>query len=127
MKKVLILFCLIIMASIMGCSSTDKVEKVTVYKMLSFSKIKPNSQITFTETKIVNEFVEAIDTASKELGSADMSDPHYKIELGEETFFLWLFINKQENTKGTLMNTNDTHTTYSLSERSAENIQDLLK
>lgn len=45
----------------------------------------------------------------------------FKIEIGEETYFLWI-----DEKSGTIMNTEDTHTIYSLSNNSIKQVNELL-
>ncbi|WP_167578568.1 hypothetical protein [Jeotgalibacillus proteolyticus] len=50
-----------------------------------------------------------------------MIDPEYHVEFGQESYYLW--ISKEH---GTIMNQDDSHTTYSLSHDSAEKIYELV-
>jgi len=50
-----------------------------------------------------------------------MADPEYKVELGDESYFLWV-----SEEYGTIMNLNDTNTIYTLSKSSAKTIKELL-
>lgn len=89
--------------------------------MESFSDIKRDSLISFTDSKVVNNFVKAFNDANKMPGIVDMADPKYKVELGEESYFLWIY-----EESGTIMNLKDTHTVYTLSKSSAKMINELL-
>lgn len=104
-----------------GCSSIN-IEKVEVYETESYSVIKKNSLISFTDSKVVSNFVKAFKTAKKQPGIVDMAAPEYKVEFGEETYFLWI-----SEEQGTIMNSNDTHTIFTLSKSSAKIINELLK
>ncbi|MDW0118639.1 hypothetical protein QTL97_17070 [Sporosarcina thermotolerans] len=103
-----------------GCSSKNN-QKVVVYEMESFSDIKKDSLTSFTDPEVVNDFVKAFNNAVKMIGIVNMADPEYKVEIGEESYFLW--INEE---RGTIMNLNDTHTIYTLSKSSAKKINELL-
>jgi hypothetical protein len=120
MKRFFLLLIVFNVLLIGGCSSGN-IEKVDVYQMESFSDIKKNSLTTFSDSKVVGNFVKAFKNAKKEPGIADMADPEYKIEFGKESYFLWT---SEEH--GTIMNLNDTNTIYSLSKSSAKSINDLL-
>ena len=50
-----------------------------------------------------------------------MSDPENRVEIGSETYFLWI---SEEN--GTIMNVNNNNTIYSLPKSSARTINGLL-
>ena len=102
-----------------GCSSKS-IQKVDVYEMESFSDIKKGSLTSFTNSKVVNNFVKAFNNAEKKPGKVDMADPEYKVEIGSETYFLWI---SEEN--GTIMNLKDTHTIYTLSKNSTKTMNEL--
>ncbi|WP_262176656.1 hypothetical protein [Saccharococcus sp. Marseille-Q5394] len=103
-----------------GCSSKNN-QKVDVYEMDSFSDIKKDSLTSFTDSEIVNDFVKAFNNAVKMPGIVNMAEPEYKVEFGEESYFLWI-----NEDSGTIMNLNDTHTIYTLSKSSAKTINELL-
>jgi hypothetical protein len=107
---------------IVGCSiSSDKIEKINIYKMKSFSVMEEDSLLTFSESKIINDFMTAFKSAKKVPGIVDMADPEFKVELGDKSYFLWI---SQES--GTIMNVNDTNTIYTLSKSSVKTIYELL-
>ncbi|WP_419962312.1 hypothetical protein [Psychrobacillus sp. BM2] len=103
-----------------GCSSKN-IQKVNVYEMESFSDIKKDSLTSFTDSKVVNDFVKALNNAEKMPGIVDMADPEYKIEFGEESYFLWI-----SEESSTIMNLKDTHTIYTLSKSSVKRVNELL-
>jgi hypothetical protein len=55
-------------------------------------------------------------------GDFDVSDPQYKVVLGEESYYLWI-----NATYGSIMYENDSNTLYTLSKSSAKKIYDLLE
>ncbi|KQL34912.1 MULTISPECIES: hypothetical protein [Bacillaceae] len=114
------LFIILIALLTIGCSSQN-IEEVNVYKMDSFSKVGENSLTTYTDSSVMKDFKNAFNSANKEPGIVNMVDPDYKIEFGDKSYFLWI-----SDEHGTIMNTNDTHTIYSLSESSAKKIVEIL-
>ncbi|TWT05350.1 hypothetical protein FQV26_12975 [Planococcus sp. CPCC 101016] len=120
MKKWFQLFLLITLFLVGGCSSAI-IEKVDVYGMESFSVVKGDSLISFTDSDAVDDFVKAFKKAQKEPGIVDMVDPEYKVEFGEESYYLWI-----SEEQGTIMNLEDTNTIYTFSKNSAETIYGLL-
>ncbi|MCH4827949.1 hypothetical protein [Planococcus halocryophilus] len=122
MKKWSLLFIFVVftLSFIGGCSS-ENIEKVDVFEMESFSVIKNDALTSYTDSKVVSDFVKAFKKAKKEPGTVDMMDPRYKVEIGEESYYLW--ISKEQ---GTIMNLDDTHTIYTLSQSSAKKIYELL-
>lgn len=122
MKKLSLLFIFVVfnLLFVSGCSS-ENIEKIDVYEMESFSIIKKDSLVSYTDSKVVSNFVNAFKNANKEQGIVDMADPEYKVEIGEESYYLWI-----SEEQGTIMNVNDTHTIYTLSKSSAKTINELL-
>lgn len=90
--------------------------------MESFSAIKKNSLTSYTDPKVVSNIVKAFKKAKKEPGVVEMVDPEYKVEFGEESYYLWI-----SSEHGTIMNLEDTHTTFTLSKSSAKTIYELVK
>ncbi|MCL6572919.1 MAG: hypothetical protein K6T88_14745 [Bacillus sp. (in: Bacteria)] len=122
MKKLSLLFIFVVftLLFVSGCSSKN-IEKIDVYEMESFSIIKEDSLASYTDSKVVSNFVNAFKNANKEQGIVDMDDPEYKVEIGEESYYLWI-----SEEQGTIMNVNDTHTIYTLSKSFAKTINELL-
>lgn len=123
MKKysILTVLFLFLLSSISACSS-EIIDKVSLYEMESFSETKMDSKKVLTQTKDIDIFLAAISGASENPGISDMIDPHYKVELGEETYLLWIY-----KDSGTVMNLKDTHITYSLTEKSVKEVQEVIK
>lgn len=103
-------------------SNTDSIEKVHIYEMKSFSEVNEVSPIIITDSEEINSIEEAINDAQKVSGIVDMADPEFKIEFGKATYFLWI-----SEESGTIMNTDDTHTIYSLSEQSIKQVNEIIK
>ena len=72
--------CSIHLVFIGGCSSKN-IQKVDVYEMDSFSDIKKDSLTSFTDSKVVNNFIKAFNNANTEPGLVDIADPEYKWKL----------------------------------------------
>lgn len=89
--------------------------------MKNFSTVKEDSLTTFIDLETIKDFSKAFNNAKKEPGIVNMSDPDYKVELGDESYFLWV---SEEH--GTIMNLSDTNTVYTLSKNSAKTINELL-
>ncbi|MFE7064043.1 hypothetical protein ACFVAD_18075 [Sutcliffiella sp. NPDC057660] len=131
MKKIvfLILIFLISCLSLNACSTDNKatpslaenIEILTIYKMVSFSEVDEDSVMEITNPEDIKILEEAFRSAVKQDGSADMADPEYKIDFGEDVYYLWI-----TETSGTIMNLIDTHTIYTLSEQSAQNVFEIV-
>lgn len=100
----------------------ENIEIVKINKMIKFSEVVENSQIEITNPEDIKILEEAFRSAVKQDGSADMSDPEYKIDFGEDVYYLWI-----TETSGTIMNLVDTHTIYALSEQSAQGVFELIE
>lgn len=107
-------------AMLFACSS-EKIEKVTIYEMESFSVVKEETAVDLITKEEIEVFQGAFSNAVKQSGVADMVDPNFKVDLGEEIYFLWI-----NDGSGTIMNTEDTHTIYSLSEKSAKEVYETI-
>ncbi|RIX59213.1 hypothetical protein D3P08_03385 [Paenibacillus nanensis] len=112
---------ILLISSLIGCTNRQ-IDKINIYEMESFQETKNDSLKEITDTTDISVIVSAFKLAVKNSGIADMADPHYKVELGTETYFLWIAENS-----GTIENIKDTHTTYSLSEKSAREIYQLVR
>ncbi|WP_108670419.1 hypothetical protein [Peribacillus acanthi] len=113
--KLLILF---VCLSLVACSN-ENLEEVTIYDLVNGSE-----KVVLTDKKSIEIIKDVIKGANKQPGIVDMADPQYKINLGDEIYFLWLA--RSDGTIGTIMNTKDTHTIYTLSERSTTQLKELL-
>lgn len=73
------------------------------------------------ETEEVDIFTRAVAYSMKEPGIVNMANPQYQFSIGEESYFLWI-----TEDSGTIMSTKDTHTIYSLSNSSVEEIYEFV-
>ena len=135
MKKIsLILSFTLLLIGLFGCqqnndekadntpSNTESVEKVNIYEMKGFSEIIEDSLIVITDSEEINSIEEAIKGAEKVPGRVDVFDPHYQVEIGEKTYYLWIH-NKES---GTIMDAKDTNTVYTLSNKSVKKFNKII-
>ena len=99
-------------------SNTESVGKVNIYEMKGFSEINEESLIVITDSEEINSIEEAIKGAEKVPGIVDVFEPHYQVNIGEKTYYLWIH-NKEA---GTIMDAEDTHTVYKLSDNLVEKL-----
>ena len=129
MKKMsLVLSLFLLLISLLGCQkntevkvdnpqiNTESLEKITIYP-----RVNSSETIVIEDTKTMEMIKEAVDNAEKQPGIVNMADPEFSIKMGEETYNLWV-----DEKSGTIMNTEDTHTIYSLSENSIKQFNELL-
>ncbi|MGJ7922597.1 hypothetical protein [Neobacillus sp. LXY-4] len=110
-----------------GCSdkkaseteNKDVKPEKTIVEVERLNRLEENP-VEFTESLDIKIFTEAVKTAVEQPGIANMSDPMYKVTVGEESYYLWLI-----KGDGTIMNTKDTHTIYSLLDQSTNAIDQL--
>ena len=88
MKLRLGVIILVLMLFISACSS-DRIDKITIYKMESFSKVNEGSIIEITDSKVIKNIKQAFNSAHKEPGIVNMADPQFKVEIGTQDFFLF--------------------------------------
>jgi hypothetical protein len=129
MKKIsLVLSLFLLSIGLLGCQqirevkvanpqdSAGSLEKITFYPRES------NSETLVIEDRETIEIIkEAVDNAEKQPGIVNMADPEFRIAMGEETYFLWI-----DEKSGTIMDTEDTHTIYSLSFSSVNQINEII-
>jgi hypothetical protein len=97
-----------------------KLEEITIHHIdRDFEKIE-----LITDKSTIDTIKNAIKSATKQPGIVDMADPQYKINIGDEIYFLWL--DRSDGTIGTIMNFKDTHTIYTLSESMTKELKDIL-
>jgi len=98
----------------------DALEEVIIYHMKNGSE-----KVIFKEKKAIRNIEEAVKSAERQPGIVDMTDPQYKIVLGEEIYYLWL--TRSDGTVGTIMDAEDTHTIFLLSEQSTTQLNEMLQ
>ncbi|MCM3712405.1 hypothetical protein [Sporosarcina luteola] len=119
MKELFVLFvaCGFILA---GCSEEQESkgqnegssETVTTNKAIS---------LELKEIEEVKIFAKAVSDSKKETGIVNMTNPQYKFSIGEESYSLWI-----TEDSGTIMNTKDTHTVYTLSSNSVQEVYEFV-
>lgn len=113
----LVLFLFLISFSLSGCQQhSESLKTITIEPMESNSET-----LVIEDTETIEMIKEAVSNSQKQPGIVDMADPEFKIKIGEETYFLWA-----DEKSGTIMNTKDTHTIYSLSVSSIKQINNII-
>lgn len=121
MRMIILVLCF--SALLYGCQSkTNLVNEINVYKMISFLEADENSLITFTDEASIKQMTKAIDSAKKEPGVVDMADPHFKIEIGDDSYFLWY-----GEAGGTGMDVADTHTIFTLTDKATTQLKNFFR
>ena len=102
-------------------SDQQAVSKIILHQMESFGQVKENSRIEVTDGQTIELFAEAVSQSDKVSGIADVADPNFKVEFGEKEFYLWL-----AKEHGSVMDTADTHTLYTMEGKHAEQLHSFL-
>jgi len=122
MKKLFVLF-IVIGFILVGCSQEQE-NKISESPIESSSETvtttKANS-LELIETEEIDIFTKAVSDAKQLPGSVNIINPQYKFSIGEENYLLWI-----TEDSGTIMNAKDTHTIYSLSSSSIEEIYEFV-
>lgn len=105
------------MTVLVACSENN----VKLNELVSFSKVKTETEKTYTDELEVEIFRNAIEHAIKLDGIVDVVDPMYKFKLDGKEYFLWL-----HDAGGSIMETNDTHTIYKLLEEDAKQLKEVV-
>ncbi|SFL41080.1 hypothetical protein SAMN04487943_101414 [Gracilibacillus orientalis] len=102
---------------LVSCSLQNK---VTIFEMESFEKIKVDTALDITDEEEIKVFDKAVKSANREPGVVDVSDPDYKFEYGKKSYFLWISAGS-----GSVMKTSNTNTIYTLEKDSAKQVFDI--
>ena len=138
MKKIILFVLSLSFMSVIliGCQSNDNnglpdenISKVSISKSSGFGKVNSDFFAVYEDKETLDIFKNAISNAVKSEGIADMAEPEFDIKAiytdgNKQGFHLWVGGKGQ---KSTLMNVNDTHTIYSISEEITNQLIDLVK
>lgn len=122
LKKIIIMLSVISFA-LVGCSQEQKSqisEPTTERSVETNSKTKIND-LELKKSEEIEVFEKALSDSKKEPGIVNMTNPQYQFSLGEDLYFLWI---KEEY--GTIMNTKDTNTIYTLSSSSVKEVYEFV-
>ena len=138
MKKIILIALALSFMSVIliGCQSNEhnglpdgNLSKVSISKSSGFGKVNSDFFTVYEDKETLNIFKNAISNAVKSEGIADMAEPEFDIEViytdgNKEDYHLWV---GEKGQKSTLMDVNDTHTIYTISEEITNQLIDLVK
>ena len=113
---------------LLGCQLKEKVSNESEWIIVSISKTKGVDVITFHDPETINALQSIFDNAVKEPGIVNVTDPEFFLEFvdnKENQHFLHLWIG-EEGQRSSLMNTEDTHTIYTVSEKETDQLIELV-
>jgi len=102
-------------------SSSDGPTEIRVHEMISFSKAKENALKTITDPEEIEQIEKTFHNAKKQSGIVDVTDPQYKVDLENESYYLWF----NEDGTAVIMNTKDTHTIFKID--SADELEEMIQ
>ncbi|MFC9541852.1 hypothetical protein ACFTQ7_18520 [Lysinibacillus sp. NPDC056959] len=124
MKKIFLLFAIINFA-LVGCSQepeTKTSEPITKKNVEEEAYINTKAIDLELELEEIAIFEKAVSKSKKEPGVVNIAtEPQYQFSSGKETYFLWI-----TEESGTIMNTKDTHTIYTLSSNSVKEVYEFV-
>lgn len=122
MKKLFVLF---ITSGLMliGCSQKQENNLTEVLNKGSAETVTSTkaTSLELNETDEIEIFTTAVSDSMKKPGIVNMTDPKYHFSIGEESYSLWI-----TEDSGTIMNSKDTHTVYTLSSNSVQKIYEFV-
>ena len=127
MKKIFLFILLLSFMSValIGCQSKDSneysdenISKVSVSKSSGFGKVNSDFFAVYEDKETLDTFDNAISNAAKRDGIVDIAEPEFDLEViytdgNKHGYHLWV---GEKGQKSTLMDVNDTHTIYLISE-----------
>jgi len=132
----LILWMTLISVILMGCQSNSGVSnidagisKVSISNPKDFGKVNSDFFVIYEDVETLEIFQNAILKAVKQEGVVNISEPEFDLKViykdgNEQEYHLWV---GEKGQKSTLMNIDDTHTIYSISEELTNQLIDLVK
>ena len=117
-----------IFSLLFGCQQKEKVSTESEWISVSISKTKGVDAITFVDPETNNALQSIFANAVKEPGIVNVTDPEFFLEVIDDRenhhfFYLWI---GEEGQRSSLMNTEDTHTIYTVSEKETDQLIELV-
>ncbi len=108
---------------LVGCSDTKNEKIVVKEDSAMLEKENPGTiKLELLHKEDVDIFKNAVKNSKKEPGIVNMVSPEFHFSIDEESYFLW--ITKET---GTIMNTKDTHTIYTLTKNSVKDVYEFVQ
>ncbi|MCZ8538603.1 hypothetical protein M9R32_15605 [Paenisporosarcina quisquiliarum] len=121
--KILCVLIIVVGLILVGCSQKQEIKKSASPLETSSETVTTTKAITIElkETEEIDLFTKAVNDSIKEPGIVNMTNPQYQFTIGKESYLLWI-----AEDSGTIMNTKDTHTIYSLPSSAVEEIYEFV-
>ena len=125
----------LILVVLVGCQSSiddeissDEISKVSISNSNNIGNINTDFFMVYEDEEVLEVFQDIFRNAVKQEGIVDISEPNFDLEVTYEEgnkgeYHLWL---GEKDQNSTLMNSEDTHTIYSISEEATNQLIDLI-
>ncbi|WP_409271251.1 hypothetical protein V1499_17770 [Neobacillus sp. SCS-31] len=109
--------CFLAVLGLLSCSNANGVSGEITVRTLN-----GDEKIVLTDKTSIQTVKQAIMSAERVPGIVDVTFADFRMIAGEETYDLWL-----REDSGSIMNLKDTHTIYTLTAKSAKELNELLE
>lgn len=137
MKKfyMFIVSILLIPLILIGCQSTvddetpnDEISKVSLSNSNTIGQINTDFFTVYEDEEVLETFQNIFTSAVKQEGIVDIAEPEFDLEViykegNKQEYHLWL---GEKDEQSTLMQVEDTHTIYTISEEATNQLIDLV-
>lgn len=137
MKKFyrIIVSILLIPLILIGCQSTvddetpnDEISKVSLSNSNTIGQINTDFFTVYEDEEVLETFQNIFTSAVKQEGIVDIAEPEFDLEViykegNKQEYHLWL---GEKDEQSTLMQVEDTHTIYTISEEATNQLIDLV-
>ncbi|MCM3315131.1 hypothetical protein M3603_00475 [Rummeliibacillus stabekisii] len=112
-----------LLLTLFACSSNEvkETKEVKVQEMVSSSKEKQNTLKVISDSPKVKVIVNAIRQAKKQKGIVDITDPQYRLDTDQDSYYLWF----NENGSVIIMNDKDKNTIFKIAD--AKDLENVIK
>ncbi|WP_025783221.1 hypothetical protein [Sporosarcina sp. D27] len=105
--KSILIIGIVLLLALAGAYFCQQKQHVTVEQMRSFNEVVPNSEREITQLSDARTFQRAVWTAKKLPGVVDVADPNYKVTIGKNEYYLWLYVGEEVGSMMKVTNTNN--------------------
>lgn len=126
---------LLIPLILIGCQSTvddetpnDEISKVSLSNSSTIGQINTDFFTVYEDEEVLETFQNIFTSAVKQEGIVDIAEPEFDLEViykegNKQEYHLWL---GEKDEQSTLMQVEDTHTIYTISEEATNQLIDLV-
>ncbi|VDG98294.1 Uncharacterised protein [Lysinibacillus sphaericus] len=105
--KSILIIGIVLLLALAGAYYSQQKQHISVEQMSSFNEVVPNSKREITQSSDARTIQRAVRTAKKLPGVVDVADPNYKVTIGENEYYLWLYEGEEVGSMMKVTNTNN--------------------